>query len=238
MSLPKKISPCPILEANTEVRFDSEMPSEAVFGIVYNQLKKEFKDLEKLPILQIPEEIRSQDPILKFQACYRLRSENSVISIGPKVISFACVNEYAGWENYSSKVIEIFSKVKASGIINKTLRVGLRYINFFENNIFNRINLSAKIGESSLQSNNTFIKTEFTKNKFSFILQVANKANVLVGEKQKVGSIIDIDTSISDFSVDIFSMSPELVDAAHSEEKQLFFSLLKEDFLESLNPEY
>jgi uncharacterized protein (TIGR04255 family) len=69
-------------------------------------------------------------------------------------------------------------------------------------------------------------------------LQVANKANVLVGEKQKVGSIIDIDTSISDFSVDIFSMSPELVDAAHSEEKQLFFSLLKEDFLESLNPEY
>lgn len=204
MSLPKKISPCPILEANIEVRFDSGMPSEAVFGIVYNQFKNEFKNLEKLPILQIPEEIRSQDPTLKFQACYRLKSGNSIISIGPKVISFSCVNEYIGWETFSSKVIEIFSKVKESGIIDKPLRVGLRYINFFEGNILDRINLSAKIEESSLQSNNTYIKTEFTRNNFTIVLQVANKANVLVKEKQKVGSIIDIDTSISSFSVDIF----------------------------------
>lgn len=238
VSLPKKISPCPIIEANIEVRFDSEMPSEAVFGIVYNQFKNEYKDLEKLPILQIPEEIRSQDPVLKFQACYRLRSGNSIISIGPKVISIACVKEYVDWNDFSSKAIEILLKANESGIISKLLRVGLRYINFFEGNILDRIDLSAKIGESFLKSNNTFIKTEFTRNDFSIVLQVANNANILVGEIQKVGSIIDIDTSRSSFSVDTFSVSPELLGAAHSEGKQLFISLLKKDFLESLNPEY
>lgn len=238
MPLPKKITPCPIVEANIEIRFESEMPSEAVFGVVYNQFKNEYKGIEKLPILQIPEEIRSQDPALMFQACYRLTSENLIISIGPKVISIACVKEYVGWDDFSAKALEILLKINGSGIISKLLRVGLRYINFFDCNILDRIDLSAKIGESSLASNNTFIKTEFTKNDYSIVLQVANNANILISNKQKIGSIIDIDTSISQFSKDTFGVSSKLLSAAHAEGKQLFISLLKKDFLESLNPEY
>ena len=238
MSLPKKISPCPIVESSIEIRFDSEMPSEAVFGVVYTQLKNEYKGIEKLPILQIPEEIRSQDPALMFQACYRLTGGNTIISIGPKVISIACVKEYSGWENFSAKAVDILLKVNQSGIISKLSRVGLRYINFFDGNILDRIDLSAKIGESSLTSNNTFIKTEFTRNDFSIVLQVANNANILIEGKQKMGSIIDIDTSISHFNKDAINVSSELLGAAHTEGKQLFISLLKKDFLESLKPEY
>lgn len=238
MPLPKKISPCPIVEANIEIRFESEMPPEAVFGVVYNQFKNEYKGLEKLPILQIPEEIRSQDPALMFQPCYRLTNDNLIISIGPKVISIACVKEYVGWDDFSAKALEILLKINESGIISKLLRVGLRYINFFDGNILDRIDLSAKIGESSLASNNTFIKTEFTRNEYSIVLQVANNANILVSNKQKIGSIIDIDTSISQFNKDTFGVSSKLLGAAHAEGKQFFISLLKKDFLESLNPQY
>ena len=33
--LPEKINPCPILEAIVEIRFDSKVPHEAIFGIIY-----------------------------------------------------------------------------------------------------------------------------------------------------------------------------------------------------------
>jgi uncharacterized protein (TIGR04255 family) len=34
--MPIKITPCPIVEAIIEIRFTTMLPSEAIFGIIYN----------------------------------------------------------------------------------------------------------------------------------------------------------------------------------------------------------
>jgi hypothetical protein len=39
MKLPVSISPCPIVESVTEVRFETTVPEDAVFGLVYQALK-------------------------------------------------------------------------------------------------------------------------------------------------------------------------------------------------------
>ena len=70
MQIPKKITPCPILEAIVEIRFEPEEPDDAIFGIIYNQFKKSFPEIEKLPILQIPDQFRSKDPNLIYKPHY------------------------------------------------------------------------------------------------------------------------------------------------------------------------
>jgi uncharacterized protein (TIGR04255 family) len=67
IQLPKKISPCPITEAIVELRFESDIPNDAVFGIVYQDFKTDYPVLEDLPILQLPESIRKQDKALHYK---------------------------------------------------------------------------------------------------------------------------------------------------------------------------
>ncbi|MCE2887858.1 MAG: TIGR04255 family protein, partial [Pseudanabaena sp.] len=75
-SIPKKITPCPILQAVVELRFETVLPSDAVFGILYSLLSSQYNTFEKLPILQIPEILRSQDPNLRYQPAYKLIDDN------------------------------------------------------------------------------------------------------------------------------------------------------------------
>jgi len=39
--LPKSIETCPIIEAIFEIRFESTVPGDAIFGIIYNEFKTE-----------------------------------------------------------------------------------------------------------------------------------------------------------------------------------------------------
>jgi len=64
MSIPKKITPCPIIDSTIELRFQTSVEPGAVFGIVYNAFKKEYPNVEKMPILNVPEQIRLVDPNL------------------------------------------------------------------------------------------------------------------------------------------------------------------------------
>jgi uncharacterized protein (TIGR04255 family) len=65
-----------------------------------------------------------------------------------------------------------------------------------------------------------------------------NNAKVTVKNAEKSGSIIDIDTYFQqDQGLDPSNIETLLEDG-HLEEKTLFFKLLKDAFLQRLNPEY
>ena len=52
----------------------------------------------------------------------------------------------------------------------------------------------------------------------------------------KKGSVIDIDTYIENSNIK--NNMKELIEEGHIAQKELFFSLLKPEFLQELNPEY
>jgi len=130
--LPISISPCPIIEAIFEVRFEASVPGDAIFGIIFNEFKNEFQNVEQLPILQLPAAIRSQDPNLKFSPHYKIQNDNFIIQIGPNVFSLANINEYCGWDSFLNKICEMYKKLKNLDLIKKQLRASLRYINIFQ----------------------------------------------------------------------------------------------------------
>lgn len=234
MTLPIRIDPCPIIDALVEIRFSTKIHPNAVFGLFYNALQDDFEKVENLPILQLPETVRSSDPNFQFKPHYRITSKDFVVQIGPEVITISSFPQYVGWISFSDKIFDILSKVEKVSIIKDIQRIGIRYINFFEDDIFKNINLNVNLVDTPIAYKNTVIRTEFEQDAYKSTLQIANNAN----NNGRFGSIIDIDTFIASGIEDFFRNKEELINNGHDKEKELFFSLLKEDFLKTLNPQY
>ncbi len=234
MQLPKQISPCPIKDAILEIRFTSQIHPNAVFGVIYHKLQSELSKVENLPILQLPEDIRSKDPNLHFKPYYRMSGNGYIVQIGPDVISINSYPEYLGWEKYSKIIFHILENIEELGIVESILRVGIRYINFFSEDIFNHINLNINFGNEILDNKNTVVRTDIEDEEFISTLQITNNANI----NNTSGSIIDIDTFKETELSEFFKIKEELINKAHLTEKYLFFKLLKEDYIKALNPVY
>lgn len=234
MNLPKRICPCPIIDALFEVRFTSNINHNAVFGIIYNALQNDFRKVENLPILQLPEIVRTSDPNLAFKPHYRISNDDFVVQIGPDVLTISSFPKYVGWNLFSKKIFEILQKLENIRIINKIERIGIRYVNFFDFNIFENINLRVCIDSNDILYKNTVIRTEIEQEGFNSTLQIANNAT----NNSRIGSIIDIDT-FSNLNLEtFFKNKEEIINNGHTNEKKLFFSLLKTEFLNTLNPTY
>lgn len=238
MKIPKKITPCPITEAIVEIRFDSEAPPDAVFGIVYTALKDTYPKNEKLPILQLPEILRNKDPNLIFKPYHKLTNENFIIQVGPKVLSISNINTYVGWDEFFGKIQDCLSKVQSLDIVSKVFRIGIRYINFFDFDIYDRVDLQLLLKGTQFKTSQLVLRAEIPSGDFLSILQIVNNAEVQIGGVSKKGSLIDIDVILQkDFEG--FSKDMEgIVQNGHIEEKKLFFTLLKDEYIETLNPEY
>ncbi len=235
--LPKKINPCPILECVVELRFDSSFPHDAIFGIIYNQFKDDYPDLQELPILQLPEAVRKQDPMLKYKPYYKMISEDKkfLFQIGARVFSLINLNPYCGWSGFFNKLKNLIERMEKLSIVDIYTRAGIRYINGFDFNIFEKINLSINLGKDSTTDFNSTIHMEVPTGQFSSMLQVVNNAQIKKIDMAGKGSIIDIDTYIENPGNGII----KIIEQGHLEEKKLFFTLLKKEFINNeLNPEY
>jgi len=239
MKIPNKINPCPIVEALVEVRFDSILPDEAVFGVIYNEFRKDYPEITKLPILQLPEAIRNKDPNLAFQPHYQLQKDSYLMQIGPKVVSFANVNDYVGWGTFSEVLFKILKRLISTEIIQNISRLGLRYINVFDNlNVFNKSSLKIFLGNIEISQNDINLNVILPSGNFKSRLMIANNAKVDLKSQGRsiIGSIIDIDVFMEKSFH--FKEIEGLIENAHAEEKKLFFTLLDPQFIRSLNPEY
>ena len=95
--LPIRIEACPLIDALIEFRFEAAITKSAVFGIIYNLIKEEYRgNVINLPILQIPEQIREVDPNLKFKPLYRIENERFVIQIGYSAANTPSAKKHRG----------------------------------------------------------------------------------------------------------------------------------------------
>ena len=237
MKLPKSITPCPIKEAIAEVRFESNVPADAVFGIVYQALKKDFPHSEPLPIVALPTSIRDAAKDLIFQPHYRLLSEDYVVLTGPRVIAVGMRGEYPGWPGLAARIKDTLRQFNQTGILSQTVRLGLRFISFFPFDIYPKLRLRITVNEQSWDGEETQFKTVLSRGGCKSLLQIG-KGLALVDRPGETGSIIDIDSFTTETAGDFSNVLGRFLDSAHQSEKELFFTLLEPEFLTSLKPIY
>lgn len=238
--LPKQLGNCPLVDALIEIRFTSALDRNAVFGYIYGLIKDSYPSrVINLPISQIPAQVRDNDPNLQFKPLYRLEGKDTILQLGPDVICLSSKIPYIGWDNLSRAAENIFEKLSQAGAIQRVLRLGHRYVNFFEGNIEDKLNMSVKF-VNKYQTLNMQIRSEVCDGNFINTLQYSNSAvyRPTPASIEKKGSLIDIDTfRMYDDNHFLENISNE-INAAHSSEKALFYSLLKDSFILDLNPEY
>ncbi len=240
MQLPRRINPDPIVDSTVEIRFDSLIDRNAVFGVLYYALRDDFPTVEPLPILQMPEVIRESDPLFAHRPQYRLLNDKYQIQIGSNVLTIGILSAYPGWAVFSSDIQAIYEKLSPLGVIGTIRRLGIRYISFFEGNIFDNLRLQLTVPGYETGGFSTTCRFELPSGLFINTLSLANNTTLqrVNNEKLLTGSIIDIDTSLVGDITDFFDQMPDLIDQAHTAEKKLFYSLLTDSFLVTLNPEY
>ncbi|HRI75527.1 MAG TPA: TIGR04255 family protein [Alphaproteobacteria bacterium] len=242
--IPKKITPCPIVEAVVELRFKptSGIPKEAIPGILFSRLvSSDFSEFNKLPVTEIPEFVRENDPNLKYAALYASQHRKIPslrFQFGPRTCTLVSGVEYTGWATLHDKLGELMRDIHTLSFVKEIERVGLRYISFFkDSNVFNHTRSSFELAGNSMLNSGTTVRSEFQLENFTCTLQISNTAQLADGQ---TGSLIDIDVFKSfpegkNFEIKTFM---DTAIEAHNIEKKVFFGLLKPEYLEQLNPEY
>jgi len=239
MKLPLVIDPCPIVEVTVEIRFETQVPEDAIFGVIYQALKKDFPKASALPMASLPAKVRQSDPNLVQQPLHKLEGDGLIVLVGARSASVGMRGKYPGWAALSERFRTTLARIAGTGIIAKPVRFGLRYINFFQGDVFPKLTFSAAIGEQAVKGEGTFFKTVLSVEKCRLILQIG-KDLALVTEPGKTGSVIDIDSFVEAPKVDVGldAALSAFLENAHLAEKEIFFTLLKPDFLSTLKPTY
>lgn len=237
--LPVRITPCPIVEAIFEVRFASSQPWENMPGMLYAEIRGKFPKQTNLPLLQLPEDLRRQDPALQHLPLLQFHGERFLIQIGPRCLSLVTqANAYPGWAVIQEELKWVIARVAKAGFVSETERIGVRYIDFFHQNVFENLQLHLQLGGTSAFSPQTDVTTVLKKGSMTLRLHASNAALSGAGEALKTGSVLDVDAWFGALDADLFGNGLDRFSEAHHVIKGLFFGLMKSDFLASLNPEY
>ena len=239
MRLPKRVEICPITDAVVELRFDTDVPPGALLGLVFRDLQKDYPTVENLPILQLPEGMRNGAEF-QFQAHHKLTGKYAVVQLGPKRLSISSVIPYVNWPQYSKCIFSVIRIVQQAAFIKSVTRLGLRYINMFNTDVFDQVNIKLMMSDKLVKGQNARLRTSVKdRDGFSSTIQVFNDVTLTTTEGvTTIGSGIDIDTAKEYSGTDFLAHFKQEIELAHSIEKDHFFRLVEGRLLDSLKPTY
>lgn len=187
----------------------------------------------------MPEELRRQDASVTYAPLIQFIREDFVILFGPRVIGLATKSDsYPGWQMFREEMAWLLQQVEKSDFISEGERLGTRYINFFEGDVFSHSLLGACVGGVRLDTNELSLTTVIPRPPLVARLAMLNRAIIAAPEHPRPGSVIDLDVWLGSLDFDLFTDGLQKFDAAHLYEKEIFFGLLTPKFTESLNPVY
>lgn len=238
MALPKELSPNPLVTSTVEVRFRSEIETLKLFPLVYSRFCKD------LPILnenKIPKEIRDNNPNLAFSPDYTLSNDDYSLSFSDKMIAFENVSKYKLWDNYFPFIELHLNEFYELGIIKMVERIGVRYASVLDeagsiNQVLKHVpNMPIKGYSEKFNS----YRSHLMKGELNFVLQIASNAKATKNNLSLSGVYIDIDAFyLGNVEANDRNRVLDLINQLHNEEKELFFNLLRPEFIDTLNPTY
>jgi uncharacterized protein (TIGR04255 family) len=238
LKLPTEIRPSPLVTTTVEVRFLPHQSDIDLLQVVYP------KFMSELPILtqsEIPKEIKQQEKNLRYSPDYTLKNNDYSLSFSHYVLAFENVSNYKLWPNYYDFISRHFNSFFDLNIIKTVKRIGVRYGSIFNGTgSLDEIIDSAptmQLGDYKTINVGRIFRTNLLVDDINLHLQLADNAKARKEDKHFSGAFIDIDASITKDMNDRNEILRK-IDLLHHEQKKLFFSLLRSDFVAKLNPTY
>jgi len=241
--LPTKLEKQTVLDSISEIIFKEARDIEVLFSDIYILLKNDGWEFEKLPVMDIPENIRKGNSSFDKTPHYVFTSNGKRVFIGPRVMAFSydASKSYNGWSNYRKELSAFYDLLTKSNDETNIDQVSLNFIDFFKNhNIYDHITLS--VDDNALESiypgadkGKTYI-TELDVDDLNIRIKIENDMSLSIkgSDSEIEGSMIDIEVSKIIKEEDILDVYDEM----HKHSKNIFFTLLSDTFIKTLNPTY
>lgn len=236
MSLPKSISPNPLFISTIELRFVTSLSRLELFQKMFSQFSV------ILPIVEegnVPQDLKNQDENFRYLPDFTFKNDDFLLSFSTRSVSFENISEYKLWPTYFSFVKECLTEIFKMNFISTVERCGVRYGSVLNGVSSPELALKEvpKIEINGVSSILDAFRAVFRKQENILYLQISPNAKIQKNDIVKHGLYIDIDASFTRSIMannDVFGIFEKL----HYEQKELFFGILKDEFIQTLNPQY
>lgn len=236
MKLPIEISPDPLVISTIEIRFVPKIEDANLLPLVYKHFQELTPNLEQS---KIPLQIKKSDKNFQYAPDFSLNNNQYKFSFSNCVLSFENISNYSLWNNYFSFISNVTNTFINLNIIGNIERIGVRYASIFNEitSVQAVFNFDQKINLNGYNEIFEQFKTNLVKEDINFLVQIFANAEANKAGNFKKGVCIDIDASVTPPNLPVDQVL-NTIDRLHKEEKIVFFSLLRQEFLNSLNPKY
>jgi len=241
--LPVRLAKPPLLETIFEIRFEpvKEAVADLLPGMLYQALGASYPDSASLPVANVPREIRNADPSLRYVAAHRLVRSDGHIFVGDRVVGVGKTAPYQGWDDFRKRIDDLVYALKKTPFIARVERFSIKSLNLLEvpqGAQLSHLNLNVTVAGTAVSEMGFTLRTEFVQDPDITILQIATNATHTQGAVSKSGVLVDIDTIKLIKESDFWDAIERQIDQVHIRAKQMFFSLLTPETIDSLGPDY
>jgi len=238
--LPEKLVKAPLLETVFEIRFrpSKQSASELLLGLLYSKLP-EYQELQRLPVADVPRQIRDSDPNLQYAASHGLSSDTRHILVGDRVVAFSQTAPYVSWTDFQQRIVKVIAAVRETNLIEKTERYSLKAINLIEaeeGSQLSVLNGRFEIAGRTATDRGFHFRSEFLDDNVLTILEITGGAKLSVRSETKSGLLIQLDSIRTNETEGIWDEPQLRVDQLHVILKQLFFNTLTAETINRFEP--
>jgi uncharacterized protein (TIGR04255 family) len=246
MKLPISLEREPLIDAVFEVRMGGTPHlSDILPGYLFSQLEPR-PTIQRLPIADVPQAIRSADPNMAFAPVVRLDWQEFMISFGDRNLAIGCKLPYPKWPRFKEvilKIVEMASLIEPFGNVE---RYSIKYVNIIQASVLSeqirKIDMSIKVGEVQAKSDNLSVQVQREEGDTLHILSVVTGAQASLQDGRVIeGIVVDIDSIRSVNFPNLASFRQGLENAVETlrlSNKKKFFSCLTPAAIADMGPSY
>jgi uncharacterized protein (TIGR04255 family) len=247
MSLPKKLNPDTLKDTLIEIRYMQGIPQELMLGFVSGILQPLGYQYLPVPNQNINIALNNNQQIAfglgSDSGGFFLKDDVRIQFVADQIIFNCLADKYVGWEKYFQVISDIISDLFDKEVIKDFNRVSIRYISEFKNiDIYQVIKGTIDISEAGLKLDNSILRLVDESDNFKTYVTLTNKAKriSLSPQAPKIieASLIDVNVYEKFNPVSDLDMLKNKLNRIHTKQKEVFFGLISNDFLDKLNPEY
>lgn len=242
MRYPIQLEKTPIIDSVCEFRFQSSQPESVIPVLIANHLGVA-KSLRNLPILQIPENIRKQDPNLKYVPLQETQVDGFLVKLSGTTANVSSKIPYVGWEEFCSITDKVIRGASACDPELKYEQIIHRNINFFPNlDILEKLKLKIEDPVDMEPLSFDYVKVFAGENGLKVKVSILNNASAMVSpddpENLQRGAVIDIEAFWQRPEAETEVNSMQILRECHDLGKKVFFDLLTDEFITEMVPTY